>query len=139
MLQRFHASETIAATKHNHMKTFTSFLTIAAISIASVLPALAADKEEETKTVKGEVLDMACYLDHGASGEKHAGCATKCISSGLPVGIKDASDGKVYFVIGAHKPMNKELAEYAGKEVTLKGKVATKDGINLLENAELVK
>lgn len=121
------------------MKTLASFLTIAAISFASVLPVVAADKEDETKTIKGEILDMTCYLDHGASGEKHAGCASKCISSGLPVGIKDASDGKVYLVVGAHKPMNKELAEYGGKEVTLKGKVATKDGVNLLENAELVK
>ncbi|HEX4084825.1 MAG TPA: hypothetical protein VHY22_07940 [Chthoniobacteraceae bacterium] len=89
-------------------------------------------------TVKGEILDMACYLDHGAQGEKHAACAQKCISSGLPVGIKD-TDGKVYFVIGAHKPMNDELAPYGGKTVTLKGKAVTRNGINLLENAEIVK
>ena len=37
-------------------------------------------------TVTGEVLDLACYLDHGAHGEKHADCAKMCISSGLPVG-----------------------------------------------------
>src|SRR5512141_512297 len=32
-------------------------------------------------TVTGEVLDMACYLDHGAHGADHASCAKKCISS----------------------------------------------------------
>lgn len=120
------------------MKKLTSFLGIAAVGLAFALPVSAADKEEETTTIKGEILDMACYLDHGASGEKHASCASKCISSGLPVGIKGA-DGKVYFVIGEHKPMNRELVEYAGKEVTLKGKVTMKDGINLLENAKIVK
>ena len=44
-------------------------------------------------TVKGEVLDIACYIDHGAHGEKHAQCAATCIESGLPVGIK-GEDGK---------------------------------------------
>jgi hypothetical protein len=42
-------------------------------------------------------------------------------------------------VIGAHKPLNDELAPLAAKQVTLKGKVVTRDGINLLENAEIVK
>jgi hypothetical protein len=122
------------------MKKLTSLISSMAIGAAFAFSAaVAADKEaEKTTTVKGEVLDMACYLDHGASGEKHAGCAEKCISNGLPVGIKDAS-GKVYLVIGDHKPLNSELAQYAGKEVTLKGKVATKDGITMLENAEIVK
>ena len=119
-----------------HMKKITTFL--AALSLTAALPLIAEDKAGETTELKGEILDMACYLDHGASGEKHSGCATKCISSGLPVGIK-TEDGKVFFVIGEHKPMNQELAAYAGKTVTLRGKVASRDGINLLENAELAK
>ena len=89
-------------------------------------------------TVKGEVLDMACYLDHGAHGEKHAQCAATCIESGLPVGIK-GEDGKTYLLIGEHKPLNKTLAEYAGKTITVKGKLATRDGINLISNAEIQK
>jgi hypothetical protein len=35
--------------------------------------------------------------------------------------------------------MNAELAEYAGKTITLKGKVAERGGIAMIENAELVK
>ncbi len=88
-------------------------------------------------TVKGEVLDMACYLDHGAHGEKHADCAAKCIRSGLPVGVK-TEDGKVYLLIGEHKPLNDQLADLAGKTVTFHGKAVSRDGINLLENAEIV-
>jgi len=89
-------------------------------------------------TVKGEVLDMACYLDHGAHGEKHAQCAQMCIESGLPVGIK-GEDGKTYLLIGEHKPLNKELAPYAAKIITVKGKFVSRDGINMIENAEIVK
>jgi hypothetical protein len=89
-------------------------------------------------TVTGEVLDMACYLDHGAQGEKHAACAQKCITSGLPVGLK-ATDGTVYLLIGAHMPANQDLAQYAAKTITVKGKFVSRDGINLLENIEIVK
>jgi hypothetical protein len=90
-----------------------------------------------TKEVTGEIVDMMCYVDHNAMGDKHAGCAEKCIKGGGPVGI--VSDGKAYLVVGAHKPMNDELAPLAGKTVTLKGKMATNGGVSLLENAEIVK
>jgi hypothetical protein len=89
-------------------------------------------------TVTGEVLDMACYLDHGAHGAKHAECAQKCISSGLPVGLKTA-DGTTYLLIGEHMPANSELAQYAAKTITVKGKFVSRDGINLLENIEIMK
>ena len=89
------------------------------------------------KTVTGEIVDLMCYTDHSASGEKHASCAAKCIKDGGPVGI--VSDGKVYLVVGDHKPMNDQLSEYAGKTVTLKGKLASKGGLAMLENAEIVK
>jgi hypothetical protein len=89
-------------------------------------------------TVTGEVLDMGCYLDHGAMGEKHAKCAATCIESGLPVGLKGA-DGKTYLLIGDHKPMNKELAEHAAKTITVKGKLVSRDGINMIANAQIVK
>jgi hypothetical protein len=95
-------------------------------------------KSGSTITVTGEVLDMACYLDHGARGEKHADCAQKCISSGLPVGLK-ATDGTIYLLIGEHMPANSDLAAYAAKTITVKGKFASRDGINLLENIEIVK
>ena len=91
----------------------------------------------ELLTVKGEVLDMACYLDHGAQGPGHADCAKTCIESGLPVGIKD-EQGKVYLIIGEHKPINAILASHGGKVVTVKGKPVSRDGINLIENAEIV-
>ena len=89
-------------------------------------------------TVTGEVVDMACYIDHGAHGEKHAGCAKTCIESGLPVGIK-ATDGKTYLLIGEHKPLNKELVEYAAKTITVKGKFVERDGFRMIANAEIVK
>ena len=122
------------------MKKLILSFTSLSILAASPLLVRAEDKTaDSTISVTGEILDLACYTDHGAHGDKHAGCAQKCIASGLPVGIKSDADGKVYLVIGAHKPMNSDLADYAAKTVTLKGKAVSRDGINLLENAEIVK
>jgi len=115
------------------------FAASAALALAP-LAARAADTAQagESTTVTGEVLDMACYLDHGAHGEKHADCAKMCISSGLPVGIKSA-DGTVYLLIGEHKPANAMLADYAAKTITVRGKLVSRDGMHLLENIEIVK
>ena len=81
---------------------------------------------------------MACYIDHNTIGEKHTDCAKKCITSGLPVGLK-ADDGKTYLLIGEHKPLNSELAQYAAKKITVEGKVTSRDGVNMIENAVVQK
>lgn len=93
---------------------------------------------DETKKVSGEVLDLVCYIDHKATGEKHAGCARTCIENGLPVGLK-ADDGKTYLLVGEHMPINKELAHFAGKKITVEGKVTSRDGFNMIENAVVQK
>jgi hypothetical protein len=99
---------------------------------------LAGEKETGgTQTIKGEVVDLMCYLDHGARGEKHAGCAEKCIKGGGPVGIL-TSDKQLYLIVGDHKPMNDELAAHASKTITVKGKVVERDGMKMIENAEIV-
>ena len=91
-----------------------------------------------SKEVTGEVVDMMCYVDHNAVGEKHGqSCGAKCIKSGWPVGI--VSEGKAYLVVGEHKPINDQLAEYCGKNITVKGKLAERGGMAMIENAEIVK
>jgi hypothetical protein len=99
-------------------------------------------------SVTGEVIDMACYFDDGASGPDHAICARMCIASGLPVGLK-GKDGKIYVLIGKqvppssqpaakHESLNAQLAPYAAKIVTVSGTIVRKKGVNVIENAQLV-
>ena len=92
----------------------------------------------EPITVTGEIVDLACYLDHNAQGEKHRDCAETCIRSGLPVGIK-AADGKTYLVIGEHASINATLAPLAAQTVTIRGKLAERGGLAMIANAEIVK
>ena len=117
--------------------TFTAAMAFAPLAYTAEEKGKEAADASASKEVTGEVVDMMCYMDHGAKGEKHAACAAKCIKGGGPVGI--ASEGKTYLIVGDHKPMNEQLAEHAGKTITVKGKVAEKDGISMIENAEIVK
>ena len=92
--------------------------------------------------VKGEVLDMTCYIAYNMSGPEHAGCARDCIKRGLPVGIK-ATDGKVYLLVGTNwrrrESLNSQLAEYAAKTVTIRGKETIRDGFAQLQVEEIRK
>ena len=110
----------------------------ALVVAAGLLPSVAVAAADDAKSVTGEVVDLMCYLDHGAKGDKHAGCAEKCIKSGGPVGLL-TKDDQLYLVIGDHQPMNEELATYAAKTVTLKGKVVERNGVKMIENAKLEK
>ena len=92
--------------------------------------------------VKGEVLDMTCYIAYNMSGPEHAGCARDCIKRGLPVGIK-ATDGKVYLLVGTNwrrrESLNSQLAEYAAKTVTIRGKETMRNGFAQLQVEEIRK
>ena len=51
----------------------------------------------KTVTLTGEVLDMDCYMNEGASGKEHKSCAVMCLNNAAPVGLL-TSDGKAYFL-----------------------------------------
>jgi hypothetical protein len=87
--------------------------------------------------VTGEVLDMTCYIAYNLSGPDHAECARVCIRNGAPVGIK-AQDGKVYLLTAEPgQSVNAELADYAAKVVTIKGKQTVRDGFAQLQVEEI--
>jgi hypothetical protein len=89
--------------------------------------------------VTGEVLDMTCYIAYNLSGPDHAECARVCIRNGAPVGIK-TQDGKVYLLTAEPgQSVNAELADYAAKIVTIKGKQTVRDGFAQLQVEEIRK
>ena len=100
---------------------------------APAAPGQTTAKDLGEQTIQGELVDLACYLDHGAKGEHHKACATRCALRGLPIGLLD-KDNKITIVIGVHdKPMNTELAEKMSTTVRLTGKVVSRDGVQMIE------
>ena len=82
--------------------------------------------------ITGEVVDITCYASHGAKGEKHAACAQKCLSGGMPAGI--VADGKLYVItMKDHTSPSTKLAAWAGKNVTAEGSKMENGGTNIFE------
>jgi hypothetical protein len=93
--------------------------------------------EAKGVTVKGEVIDMTCYVAYNLSGPEHAECARVCIRNGMPVGIK-AQDGKVYLLTGQPGySVNAQLADYAAKIVTIKGQETERNGFSQVQVEEI--
>jgi hypothetical protein len=93
-----------------------------------------AAKPAAEKTISGELVDMGCYVEHGAKGEKHVDCANKCIANGMPMGVL-TSDGTLYLVTLNHDngdPYN-ALKGMAGKNVTVTGAVSTRNGVKAID------
>ena len=121
-----------------------------AIALAAGMPLAMAHEEHEhagagsgqtasgETELTGEVVDVFCYLSHGAEGlgKGHAGCAKKCIQSGLPVAIK-VGDQLYLASMADHNPANQKLAEHAGESVTVHGTVMEKDGQKLIAITEI--
>ncbi len=92
-----------------------------------------AQQNNQTKTIKGEVVDLWCYMDHSAHGEKHKACAVACAKMGNPIGIVDA-DGNAYMAVGSelHQSDREKLIDKMAQQVTVTGKVVSRGGLNML-------
>jgi hypothetical protein len=88
----------------------------------------------KTASLRGEIVDLGCYLGHGAKGPNHKGCATKCIAGGMPMGLLTA-DGKLYLLTMDHEnadPFN-QCKGLAAQTVEVGGTVVARNGLLALE------
>ncbi len=82
-------------------------------------------------TIKGEVVEISCYLAHGAKGDNHRGCGVACAKSGSPLGIL-TKDGKLYVSVlpDDHKTApNAILMEHVAHQVEATGIIREKNGL----------
>ncbi len=104
---------------------------------AFLLPAaaLAADKKHPGASsgvaVRGEIVDMACYIPHGGKGPEHQKCALKCAEQGQPLGLL-TPEGKLYLLFADHTDATafEKTKALAGKNVEITGETSGRDGIN---------
>jgi hypothetical protein len=95
---------------------------------------------QETKTIKGEVVDVSCYVAEGAKGEDHETCALACLQAGEPAGILEEGTGKVYVVITMdHSNPATKVIPYVAKMVEVKGSVSERGGISTIDIKEIKK
>ena len=88
----------------------------------------------QDQAYKCEVVDVKCYIDKGAHGEAHQGCAAKCISEGGELAL--LYDGKLYVPVDTNfHSARKRFVSSGGEMVTVKGHIVSKGGLNYLELA----
>jgi len=84
--------------------------------------------------VTGEIVDLSCYLGHGAKGAAHKECAAQCISAGGPMGLLTPS-GALYVLTMNHEKQDafNEAKKYAGAKVKIAGPTSIKNGTRALQ------
>lgn len=104
---------------------------VAVFAMVALAPAFAADSMQGTWT--GEVLDLACYVSHGAHGPGHAACAKKCAMAGQPMGLL-TDDGTVLLLAADHdngQPFE-ALKDLAGGKAEISGEMAENGGVKMV-------
>ena len=94
----------------------------------------------EGKTIKGEVIDVSCYVAEGAKGGAHKECAIACIKAGQPAGILEEGTGKVYIAAKEEDHMKNpgtELLPYVAKMVEVRGRVKERGGAATIDIKEI--
>lgn len=117
-------------------KALITLTLLALLALPLTGPALAEGEEhsEGEISAKGEILDMACYISHGAKGADHASCATKCVKGGQPMGLL-TDEGTVYLLYASHTDGTpfEEAKAFAGKKAEVKGSVSSMGGMKGIE------
>ena len=104
----------------------------AALLFAGAWITFAEPKGDEI-TVKGEVVDLWCYLEGGDHGAEHKDCATMCAKAGNPIGILDEK-GNLYVAMGLkeHQPGKDLLSDKMANTVTIEGILVKKGGTQVI-------
>jgi predicted lipoprotein with Yx(FWY)xxD motif len=91
--------------------------------------ACAAPAFAESKTLKGEIIDQACYTkDKANRGDSHKDCGSSCAKKGSPLALI-TSTGEVYTITGDYAAnKNAKLVDHFAHTVEVTGDVSEKDG-----------
>ena len=94
---------------------------------------LSGQPKGERTTVKGEVVDLWCYLEGGDRGAAKKECAAACAKAGNPIGILDQK-GNVFVAAGLqdHQPAKELLVSRMSDEVTVMGTLVKKGGMQMI-------
>ena len=86
------------------------------------------EAKAKASQIVGQVVDIACFVGHDSSGEKHAKCAEACARAGNPLAIFDGR--QLYLPISMnHKNPNEQLMAFIEKKVRVTGTLMEKAGL----------
>ena len=107
---------------------------VAAVAVGAAAGMGATAFADDTKTIKGEVIDAYCYALMGAKGEDHRQCGLACAAKGIPVALLEIGTDKVYVLLPNkdRSPVPKEVIDRMGRQATITGEVVSIGGSQFL-------
>lgn len=110
---------------------------LAVVSGAAFVAVLATPLFAETKTVKGEVIDVQCHAKKAENvGADHEDCAMSCAKRGARMGI--LTDDGIYILSGDYTAeKNKKLLPFVAKKVSVTGDVTEQDGAKMINASKI--
>lgn len=91
----------------------------------------AQDNPGEEVTIRGEVIDPACYLRAGQKGAAHKQCTIACAKAGHDLAIYDPDTDVIYFIV-EDKPgtdPNLSIRAFAAETVEVQGTLYSRSGM----------
>lgn len=87
----------------------------------------------EEVSIKGEVIDVWCYLEAGDRGPEKKACAVACAKAGNPIGIlDDKGNVTIALSIEDHTSAQKLLIDKMADTVTVNGTLVKKGGVQAI-------
>src|SRR5665213_376998 len=105
----------------------------ALLALGLVVSSVFAQPKGDTVKVKGEVVDLWCYLEGGDHGAEHKECGVHCAKAGNPIGLL-TEKGEIYVMMGIqdHQPGRDVLIDKMAEMVTIEGTVVKKGGVQVI-------
>lgn len=91
----------------------------------------AQDNPGEEVTIRGEVIDPACYLRAEQKGAAHKQCTIACAKAGHDLAIYDPNTDVIYFIV-QDKPgtdPNLSIRAFAAETVEVQGTLYSRSGM----------
>lgn len=84
--------------------------------------------------IRGEVVEVGCYLRDGSRGEGHKACALTCLKNGGQLGIVEDGTGVLYPLAGAEPATDPSAAvrEQIASHVAVRGRLYERAGSRVL-------
>jgi hypothetical protein len=95
----------------------------------------------ESVELRGEVVELGCYLRDGARGEGHRACAMACLKNGGQLALVQDETGTLYPFAGATPASDPNAAarQHVAAHVVVRGQVFERNGGRVLVVEELTR
>ncbi len=117
-----------------------------ACAILAAPPAIAQDAPRRipggtSVEIRGEVVELGCYLRDGARGEGHRACAMACLKNGGQLALVQDETGTLYPFAGATPASDPNAAaqQHVAAHVVVRGQVFERNGGRVLVVDELTR